>query len=378
MPRSRKILYLQYSNPAAYPPLEHSSRLLADRGWEVVFLGAQRAENFELESHPNIRVKNMAQCPPGFGPLHFALFCVAALMEGIRFRPDWVYVSDPTGCPAGVLARLGSGARMIYHEHDFPGGKLHPVVAWARRRLALSAQLCVVPNAQRGELLQGAVGTLRSVAIVWNCPLAAEAAEPKKASGGKGIQILYHGSIVPQRLPLAVIEALRSLPEEIGLTVSGYETAGSYGYAEQLRQHAEKIGLGARVRFQKPVATRAELLRFSRDFDAGLSLISLRMEEPNLRRMAGASNKTFDYLACGLAVLVPEDPAWRGMFVETGYGLACDPDDPASIAQALRRWLEDPEGMRRMGELGRRRIGEAWNYEKQFTPVLVVLEGRVV
>ena len=37
--RARRILYIQYTNPAGYPPLEHSSRLLAARGWVVVFLG---------------------------------------------------------------------------------------------------------------------------------------------------------------------------------------------------------------------------------------------------------------------------------------------------------------------------------------------------
>ena len=36
----RRILYVQYTTPAGYPPLEHSSRILADRGWEVQFLGS--------------------------------------------------------------------------------------------------------------------------------------------------------------------------------------------------------------------------------------------------------------------------------------------------------------------------------------------------
>jgi hypothetical protein len=38
-----KILYLQYTNPAAYPPLEHNSRILANEGWQVLFLGNTRA-----------------------------------------------------------------------------------------------------------------------------------------------------------------------------------------------------------------------------------------------------------------------------------------------------------------------------------------------
>ena len=33
----KRVVYVQYTNPAAYPPLEHSSRILADAGWQVLF-----------------------------------------------------------------------------------------------------------------------------------------------------------------------------------------------------------------------------------------------------------------------------------------------------------------------------------------------------
>lgn len=32
----KRIAYVQYANPARYPPLEHRSRMLADAGWEVL------------------------------------------------------------------------------------------------------------------------------------------------------------------------------------------------------------------------------------------------------------------------------------------------------------------------------------------------------
>jgi hypothetical protein len=41
----------------------------------------------------------------------------------------------------------------------------------------------------------------------------------------------------------------------------------------------------------------------------------------NEQAMSGASNKAFDYLVCGLAVLVSNLPDWRSTFVEPGYGL---------------------------------------------------------
>ena len=96
----------------------------------------------------------------------------------------------------------------------------------------------------------------------------------------------------------------------------------------------------------------------------------------NEQNMTGASNKAFDYLACGLPVIVSNLTDWRTMYVDTGVGLACDPDDPASIAAAVQWFLDHPDQMRAMGERGRRRILENWNYETQFAPVLSRLGGR--
>jgi glycosyltransferase involved in cell wall biosynthesis len=89
--------------------------------------------------------------------------------------------------------------------------------------------------------------------------------------------------------------------------------------------------------------------------------------------MAGASNKPFDYLAQGLAVLVSDLSEWRELYVEPGYGLACDPRDPDGIAGAIRSLIASPERLRAMGEAGRQRVLDEWNYERQFAPVLAAL-----
>ena len=95
----------------------------------------------------------------------------------------------------------------------------------------------------------------------------------------------------------------------------------------------------------------------------------------NMKYMAGASNKPFDYLAAGLPLLVSDLPPWREMYVDPGYGLACDPRDADSVAESLRFYAEQPDERRRMGEQGRQRILREWNYEEQFAPVQHTIEG---
>lgn len=92
----RCILYVQYTNPAGYPPLEHSSRILADCGWEVLFLGSGssgQADGFQFPAHPNIQVRRWPHVRPGWRQkAHYAAFSLWVLWECWRHR-DWIRIS---------------------------------------------------------------------------------------------------------------------------------------------------------------------------------------------------------------------------------------------------------------------------------------------
>jgi glycosyltransferase involved in cell wall biosynthesis len=62
--------------------------------------------------------------------------------------------------------------------------------------------------------------------------------------------------------------------------------------------------------------------------------------------------------------------------VTPGFGVACVPEDVASIAAALRWLLEHPRARREMGEAGRRRVRDEWHYERQFASVLQLVTGQ--
>lgn len=381
---SGRIIYLQYTNPAAYPPLEHSSRLLASEGWQVLFLGVRgdgEVKVLRFPAHPSLMVRQLPSCSAGWRQkIHYLWFCVWVIGWTLRWRSRWVYASNPLSCPVGLLLSLTPGLRVIYHEHDSPDPVVNPpstfmrFVLWARKRLARRADFCILPNQDRARRFASKVGG-REVLCVWNCPRKEEVTPFRLPSSGKGVRILYHGSLVPQRLPPAVIHALTEVSETVTLRLIGYETIGHIGYQKQLQTLARQLGLGHRLEVLGPLPTRWEVLEASLECDVGLSLMPLRSKDLNLQHMVGASNKPFDYLACGLALLVSDLPAWKRMYVEPGCGLACNPDDPRSIAEALRWFLEHPLETRAMGERGRQRILEEWNYERQFLPALERLKA---
>jgi glycosyltransferase involved in cell wall biosynthesis len=180
---------------------------------------------------------------------------------------------------------------------------------------------------------------------------------------------------VPARLPVSVVKALAILPESVKLRVIGYETIGHPGYVSELLETGKRLGVGDRIEFLGTLPDREELLSWCRKCDVGLSLMPKGSDDINERTMAGASNKPFDYLSCGLALLVSDLPDWRTTYVEAGYGLTCDPDDSDSIATALRWFLGHPVEMREMGERGRQKIAAEWNYEMKFSPVIERMSG---
>jgi glycosyltransferase involved in cell wall biosynthesis len=381
-----KILYLQYINPACYPPLEHSSRLLAASGWQVLFLGVgawgAAADGLSFPQHATIRVRRLPYCQPGWlQKLHYAAFCIWACGWVIAWRPKWVYASDLLACPVALPLIWISGVRLLYHEHDSPehiserDGRFQRLALWARSKLAARAEFCILPNRRRAEDFRAEIPATRQVLCVWNCPSREELPAPRDASNGGEFWVLYHGSLVPARLPQTVLHAMRKLPPQIKLRVIGYETVGSPTFLRDFIATASELGLLYRLDIVGALRRRSQILERSHDCDVGLSLMPTSSHDRNERSMSGASNKAFDYMVCGLAVLVSNLPDWRSMFVEPGYGLDCVPEDADSIAAALRWFFENREDTRMMGKRGRTRIMSEWNYETQFAPAFRLLQG---
>lgn len=374
----QRILYIQYTNPAAYPPLEHSSRILAQNGWQVLFLGTQvrEVEALRFPPHSNILVRQLASCPAGWRQkFHYIWFILWTLGWVIRWRPRWIYASDSLSCSVGIVLSCIPGFRVIYHEHDAPGrfqSVFMRFVLWTRRQLARRARLCVIPNRQRLEAFVKEVGRRADVVCVWNCPSQEEVFSSRPLNNGRSLRILYQGAIGPYRPPMAVLDALTRLPRTVSLRVIGYEPLGCLGYARQLKEMACRLGVEARLEIFAPMS-RDDMLKESQGCDVGLAFVPRQSENINFRYSTGASNKPFDYLAAGLALLVSDLPDWQEIFVEPGYGLACDPSNPEDIAEAIRWFLGHPHQMRVMGERGRCRILEEWNYERSFSPVLEFL-----
>jgi glycosyltransferase involved in cell wall biosynthesis len=266
---------------------------------------------------------------------------------------------------------------VVYHEHDTPNldeehSWFYTKVLTYRIKLASNASLCILPQHERLSQFIEVTRRTKPTFCVWNCPRLDEIGDVTSDKDGHLI-VYYHGSITSDRLPLQVVIAASRFKGAIRLLIAGYEVPGSVGYMRELITLAEKYGGGDII---EPMGTmpRYELFHIAARAHVGLSLVPKCSKDVNMRCMVGASNKSFDYMACGVPLLVTNLREWVSTFVHPGYARACDPDDPDSIEVELRWYLDHPDERREMGWRCREKIRQNWNYENMFAGALASME----
>jgi spore maturation protein CgeB len=160
----------------------------------------------------------------------------------------------------------------------------------------------------------------------------------------------------------------------VQLRIVGYETANAQGYIRRLVGGNAGVGRDNAIKYIGEVP-RAELLTQAARAHVGLALMPCRSNSLNMQHLTGASNKPFDYMAAGLALLVSDLPDWTRMFVEPGFARAANPTSANSVFAALEWFVNHSHERQEMAARGQAMIKSAWNYETVFAPILEALSN---
>jgi glycosyltransferase involved in cell wall biosynthesis len=383
---NRRILYVQFGDPAAYPPIEHSAHILAERDWDVILLGTDsyRVQNLKLANHPKITVRILSLAKArGQQSFQYVYFSFWLFYFVWTWRPAWIYASDPLVSPAIWLIRKFTKARIIYHEHDSPVSA--PARSWfmraalsCRNKIAKNAELCIIPQKERLISFLAETGRQSRTICVWNCPRLGSVQfnfNNKDSQNNNELIMYYHGSINCERLPKELIAAASRFKGAVRFRIVGYEAPGSVGYINALVEFAADNGAPGIIEFLGSVP-HENLFQYAANAHVGLSLMPRRSNDINMQHMVGASNKPFEYMAFGLPLLVTDLPEWNLTFVVPGYARACDPENIASLVAELNWYLTNPVERRNMGRRSADKIRQSWNYDTMFAEVLTILESN--
>ena len=174
--------------------------------------------------------------------------------------------------------------------------------------------------------------------------------------------LLYQGSIQEFRGIEEAIEAV-TLLDRCVLVVIGY------GYHRPtLEETVRRRGLQDRVRFFGPIPND-ELLYYTASADVGLCVI--RGESLSYRW--SMPNKLFEYMMAGIPIVASDFEEMGRVVREEGVGTVCDPDDPQSIADAVRAIVDDPEAEARFRAATRVAIGK-YNWDEEEKKLLALYQ----
>jgi len=73
--------------------------------------------------------------------------------------------------------------------------------------------------------------------------------------------------------------------------------------------------------------------------------------------------KAFEYMACGLPIIMSDFPYWKQNFPEGA--IFVNPFDPVEISNAIRRLVEDEAARKAAGEAGKKMAFENYSWEKE-------------
>ncbi len=130
---------------------------------------------------------------------------------------------------------------------------------------------------------------------------------------------------------------------DVRLRIAGVRLAEDEPFVEQLRATLARHGLAGDVEFSANIA-RPEKLAQLRSLSV-LSVPATYGESFGLY--------VLEALACGVPVVEPRHGAFAELLEETGGGLLCEPDDAASLAEALAELLNDGARAQTLADAGR-------------------------
>lgn len=338
---------------------EKQARSLAAAGYQVhLLVGDGRGD----EVVDGVRVHDIGA--PGGGRLRRMLVQPVRMLRAAHaLRPALVHFHDPELLWVG-LGLQGRGVAAVYDSHeDVPRDILSK--AWIAPRLrraiaavferfedAVARRLSAVVGATPHIAARFARLNPRAVAIN-NYPAERELGVLPLPEGGsdRGRAVCYVGGIGRIRGVIEMVDAMERVDATLVM-------AGSFEDAETEAAARARPGW-ARVDYRGQVSREAARAIMA-SCRAGLLPFH---PEPN--HVDAQPNKMFEYMAAALPVVASDFPLWREVLVAQGAGLCVDPLDPAAIAAAITRLLDNAEEAGRMGRSGRALVLERYRWERE-------------
>jgi glycosyltransferase involved in cell wall biosynthesis len=159
----------------------------------------------------------------------------------------------------------------------------------------------------------------------------------------------------------------RGGPAGLKLRVFGGMSAADAGFLADVRRRIEQAGVAADVEFADQFSAEQKLA-----FLQSCSVLSVPTQ-----RGEAFGLFVLEALACGVPVVLPEHGAFSELLAATGGGVACRPNDPGALADAIGGLLADPDRAAELGRVGRRAVLDRFSLDRMAREAARLCEAMV-
>lgn len=385
-----RILLATWYDAAWHPMMIFTAQVLAEQGHIVSIIYRQPDPERNIPGAVNYGSGTMLY-PVGYGQngwrnqIAYLDFIRQVTILVRKFRPDVIIGYDMHGLTAAYIAqRAMPKARLAYHNFDLAAKELLSSFGRAVKAVegiaARSADLVITSSPGRALSLQQEHKLVRRPMVVLNCQRVEEytgvRGELKTILKRKDLHferiVTRLGSLGPHHGIEATVKSVVSWQGNWGLVLAGI---GNSSYIQSLRTLVNQLGLDRQVLILSPVSYE---LWYDCLYSADVGIALYEKDNINHDTMAGAGNKLNLHLKAGIPSIVPDIPDFVSFVNAYGAGYVADPEDPASIADAINTILGDEVMLTRLRHNARRAFTDEFNFEKQIQPVLAWLHEDFV
>jgi glycosyltransferase involved in cell wall biosynthesis len=299
-----------------------------------------------------------------------------------QLQADVYHLHDPELIPLGLWLKASTQAAVVFDCHENNTAYieqkhyLHPLL---RQLLAAGMSTLerlaghffdaiVTADAGVADLYRRRYRA-RHVVVLHNFPRLDlfQPAEANGRNGQKDFDLVYHGTIPRYHLEIAF--AVADELQRRGVRARWY-FFGKCPEAEWAQEEISRRGLQDSFQIEARLVPHTEVA--SRVERARIGFIPL----PDLPKFQhNIPTKLFEFMSLGMPTVLSDLPPSRPFVGDGRCALMVRADDPAAYADAIEALLQSPERARQMGDVGRRRARDAYNWEVESRKLLQLCES---